>query len=231
MADAKPITLRAYESAYPGSMFERADGGYIERDDAESLASGLLALIKSGDRAAEDAGDALAQANLDLVKVKAQRDAILPALEAAYAHFGDWTFDWPGRITPAGQTLLGLMRDAIAVATGRTPQEVQDDYGTRAHRAKVVKPSFSFGPPVAKGNEELQLWWDKGLRIYLEGVDAAVDRRGRDCQQAEIKMRNHLQSIPCVIPPGYMLVKIPEEGAPSLNPPSTIGVLPAERAK
>lgn len=65
MADAKPITLHAYESAYPGSMFERPDGGYIQRDDAESLAAGLLALIKSGDQAAEDAVTALAQVRAD----------------------------------------------------------------------------------------------------------------------------------------------------------------------
>lgn len=49
--------MKAYESAYPGSMFERTDGGYVQRDDADSLAGSLLALIKSGDRAAEDAAD------------------------------------------------------------------------------------------------------------------------------------------------------------------------------
>lgn len=46
--------IKAYDSAYAGSMVERIDGGYVERDDAESLAASLLALIKSGDRAAED---------------------------------------------------------------------------------------------------------------------------------------------------------------------------------
>lgn len=49
--------IEAYESAYPGSMYEREDGGFIRRDDAESLALSLLALIKSGDRAAEDLRD------------------------------------------------------------------------------------------------------------------------------------------------------------------------------
>lgn len=47
-------SVKSYDSAYPGSMSEREDGGYIQRDDAGSLAGALLALVESGDRAAED---------------------------------------------------------------------------------------------------------------------------------------------------------------------------------
>ena len=58
----------------------------------------------------------------------------LEALEAAYIKFADFRFDWPGRHTIPSQQLLSSMRDAIAAATGRSPLEVQDDYGTRAAR-------------------------------------------------------------------------------------------------
>lgn len=69
--------IEAYESAYPGSMFEREDGGFVRRDDAESLAGSLLALIKSGDHAAEDLRDALTKAENDRWKF---RQALLDLL-------------------------------------------------------------------------------------------------------------------------------------------------------
>jgi hypothetical protein len=73
----------AFESAYPGSMFEREDGGYIRRDDADSLANSLLALIKSGDRAASDSNDALKQMDAGFSIIKSQRDKLLAALKSA----------------------------------------------------------------------------------------------------------------------------------------------------
>ncbi len=66
------------------------------------------------------------------------RDQMLAALEAAYAKFGDYRFEWPGRSSARGQALLVSLREAIAAATGRDPREVQDDYGTRAARAEVA---------------------------------------------------------------------------------------------
>jgi len=57
--------IEAYDSAYPGSMSQREDGSFIRREDAESLASALLALVKSGDREAEDLKDALIQYKKD----------------------------------------------------------------------------------------------------------------------------------------------------------------------
>ena len=69
--------MKAYESAYPGSMFERTDGGYVQRDDADSLAGSLLALIKSADRAAEDLQGALTEAENDRWKF---RQALLDLL-------------------------------------------------------------------------------------------------------------------------------------------------------
>lgn len=47
-------TVKAFESAYPGSMFERKDGYYVERNDHKSMAAALVELIESRDRELED---------------------------------------------------------------------------------------------------------------------------------------------------------------------------------
>ena len=51
----------AFESAYPGSMFPREDGEYLERHDAPSLAAALLEQIKKYKHHAEDMEEALRQ--------------------------------------------------------------------------------------------------------------------------------------------------------------------------
>lgn len=75
--------IEAYESAYPGSMFEREDGGFIRRDDAESLAGSLLALIKSGDRATEDANDEIKSLRAENQRLKDALFFWLPNIPAA----------------------------------------------------------------------------------------------------------------------------------------------------
>jgi hypothetical protein len=75
MSDA--FKVRAFDSAYPGSMSEKDHGGYVERDDAKSLAGALLALIKSGDDANEYAHDRIAALESQLAAVTAERDAAL----------------------------------------------------------------------------------------------------------------------------------------------------------
>ncbi len=60
---------------------------------------------------------------------------LLAIAERAYIKFGDFTADWPGRNTGAGQALLGDLRNAIAKATGREAEAVQDDYCIRVFRA------------------------------------------------------------------------------------------------
>jgi len=72
--------IEAYDSAYPGSMSQREDGSFIRREDADSLAGALLALVKSGDRAAEDLQDALTEANKDAARyrwLRENRDVLL----------------------------------------------------------------------------------------------------------------------------------------------------------
>lgn len=48
------LTVKAFDSAYPGSMCEREKGDYVKRKDAASLAAALLEQIHSRDREVED---------------------------------------------------------------------------------------------------------------------------------------------------------------------------------
>lgn len=67
-----------------------------------------------------------------------QRDELLIEIERQYTELADYRNNWPGRSTLEGQAKLVRMRDLIAKATGRSEQEVQDDYGTRLARAESV---------------------------------------------------------------------------------------------
>lgn len=55
----KGYTVRAFDSAYPGSMCERAGGYYVERDDYKSMATALIDLIALRDRTIDDLNDAV----------------------------------------------------------------------------------------------------------------------------------------------------------------------------
>lgn len=68
------VTVRAFDSAFPGSMFDKPHGEYIERGDASSLAAALLELVSKHKRDAEDFEDALKQE-------KAERDALRAEVE------------------------------------------------------------------------------------------------------------------------------------------------------
>ena len=68
------VTVRAFDSAYPGSMFDKPHGEYVERGDASSLAAALLELVAKHKRDSEDFEDALKQE-------KAERDALRAEVE------------------------------------------------------------------------------------------------------------------------------------------------------
>lgn len=53
--------MKAFDSAYPGSMHEAIDGQYIERTDPVSLAAALLEVIATRDRQIEDLQNLLRQ--------------------------------------------------------------------------------------------------------------------------------------------------------------------------
>jgi len=53
---------------------------------------------------------------------------LLVAAMDAYSLLADVRHEWSGRSTSAGQRLLCDLRDAIAKATDRDPQDVQDHF-------------------------------------------------------------------------------------------------------
>lgn len=61
--------------------------------------------------------------------------ALLAELEREYIELADVHNNWPGRDTHQGQEKLCRLRDLIVKASGRSAQEVQDDYGARAAKA------------------------------------------------------------------------------------------------
>lgn len=46
--------MKLYNSAYPGSMFEKQDGSYIEASDTSSMLESLAEHLKAKDRQIED---------------------------------------------------------------------------------------------------------------------------------------------------------------------------------
>lgn len=66
------VTVRAFDSAYPGSMFDKPHGEYVERGDASSLAAALLELVAKHKRDAEDFEDALKQEKAENTALRAE---------------------------------------------------------------------------------------------------------------------------------------------------------------
>lgn len=77
----------------------------------------------------------------DRARLIAAAPDLLAEVEREYTELADHRNEWPGRSTHAGQAKLCRLRDLICEATGREPQDVQDDYGNRlwiADRAKAT---------------------------------------------------------------------------------------------
>lgn len=74
----------------------------------------------------------------DLRRLIVHHKMLLDEVEREYTELADIHNNWPGRDTMAGQAKLCRLRDLIAKATGRDPQDVQDDYGTRIALAKAT---------------------------------------------------------------------------------------------
>ena len=69
--------IRAFDSAYPGSMSQRNDGYYVERDDHKSMAAALVELIGSRDRELDDLRDAITQLESENYELRAKLDAAI----------------------------------------------------------------------------------------------------------------------------------------------------------
>lgn len=69
------MTIKAYDSAYPGSMFLRDDGNYIERTDIDSLVAALVEAVRARDRTIEDLEGALEQMKEDARAREARSDS------------------------------------------------------------------------------------------------------------------------------------------------------------
>lgn len=64
---------------------------------------------------------------------------LLGEIESTYEWLADIHHNWPGRHTLTGQARLIRLRDLIAKATGRDPEEVQDRYSTSAALANTER--------------------------------------------------------------------------------------------
>ena len=102
-------TIKAFDSAYPGSMFEKPDGSYVERDDAASLAAALLEIIASGKRSVSDYQDAFEQHQQEIAALKAQRDELLAGLELAAKNLKFCWHPAAWKEDPAGKEILSLI--------------------------------------------------------------------------------------------------------------------------
>ena len=71
----------------------------------------------------EHGGDVFANARLI-----AAAPPLLTAAQIAYTILADIRHHWEGRHTIEGQGALIALRDSIAQATGRDPQDVQDEF-------------------------------------------------------------------------------------------------------
>ena len=76
--------IRAFDSAYPGSMSQRNDGYYVERNDHKSMAAALVELISSRDRELEDLRGAITQLEAENAELRVKLDAIYNAEPDAY---------------------------------------------------------------------------------------------------------------------------------------------------
>lgn len=92
---------------------------------------GLASVVVKMEGAIEN--DAVGEFNAALiVRAVNNHAALLAALEAGYLY----ALQWDGVLRIKNQETLSMMRSAIADATGRTDQDVQDDFESRAALAK-----------------------------------------------------------------------------------------------
>lgn len=106
------------------------DGAFEILDMPDCWEAAVLASRNPWERKAEEC-----HANARLM---AAAPCLLAEIEREYTDLADFHNNWPGRSTAEGQMKLCRLRDLIAVATGRSERDVQDDYGMRKAIAKAA---------------------------------------------------------------------------------------------
>lgn len=115
----------------PGPWFVLAsrkhgeERGYFDIGDSPDVQSATVLCTRFG--WPERADEMLANANLI-----AAAPEMFSEIEREYTELADIHNEWAGRHTPEGQMKLIRLRNLIAKATGRSEQNVQDDYSMRA---------------------------------------------------------------------------------------------------
>jgi hypothetical protein len=80
------MNIKAYNSSYPGSMSEKADGRYIFREDAASLAGALVEQIATLKRQRED----LMEMVKELQRSGADLGECVSVIEGFEREYEDW---------------------------------------------------------------------------------------------------------------------------------------------
>lgn len=76
------MKTKRFDSAYPGSMFEKPEGGYVEFNDVHSLAGALVKNYDDMRRSVDDWTDTAIQNEKRAQIAEQQRDELLAALIA-----------------------------------------------------------------------------------------------------------------------------------------------------
>jgi hypothetical protein len=121
--------VTAFNSAYPGSMFQKPDGDYIMRTDAYSLAGALVERVCALQNDLEDMTAAACQHEGEANALRQSRDELLEALKV-YANVFNWDVDeqgirrvWlePGSTTPTAYNGFEAARAALAKSQPAQP--------------------------------------------------------------------------------------------------------------
>lgn len=147
------LASKFYDSAYPGSMHARAEGDFVQRFDAASLAGALLALIHAKAREVEDVLTSLENVAAERDKLKA---AHVPGFEELMAlhSISVWQDpDWAGGRYGTPRWLAGAEMRAeegtyYSTLTGSGPASIE-----AKHIASGETPSaavFACAATIAK---------------------------------------------------------------------------------
>lgn len=110
------MKIKRFYSAYPGSMFEKPEGGYVEFNDVDSLASALVKNYDDMRRSVDDWTDTAIQNEKRAQIAEQQRDELLEGAKLLIEQY-----DSSGDFTMGGQLTnkpFSMLKAAIAKVEG-----------------------------------------------------------------------------------------------------------------